>query len=53
MGGTGWDRAATAALQRFVVANDLPVAASFRRQDLFDNRDEHYVGQLGLGACPN
>jgi acetolactate synthase I/II/III large subunit len=28
------------------------VAASFRRQDLFDNRDAHYVGQLGLGVSP-
>lgn len=50
VGGTGWDRAATDALKRFVAANDLPVAASFRRQDLFDNRDPHYVGQLGLGV---
>jgi acetolactate synthase-1/2/3 large subunit len=39
-------------LQRFVHANHLPVAASFRRQDLFDNRDPHYVGQLGLGTSP-
>ncbi|MFL6704088.1 MAG: thiamine pyrophosphate-binding protein [Paraburkholderia graminis] len=52
VGGTGWDADATAALRRFVVANDLPVAASFRRQDLFDNRDPHYVGQLGLGVSP-
>jgi len=52
VGGTGWDQAATDALKRFVVANDLPVAASFRRQDLFDNRDRHYVGQLGLGVSP-
>ncbi|MFM0694390.1 thiamine pyrophosphate-binding protein [Paraburkholderia graminis] len=52
VGGTGWDADATAAFGRFVVANDLPVAASFRRQDLFDNRDPHYVGQLGLGVSP-
>lgn len=51
-GGSGWDAAAVAALKRFVHANGLPVAASFRRQDLFDNRDEHYVGQLGLGVSP-
>ena len=30
----------------------LPVATSFRRQDLFDNRDPHYAGQLGFGAAP-
>ncbi|WP_246792097.1 thiamine pyrophosphate-binding protein [Burkholderia perseverans] len=52
VGGTGWDQDACAALQRFAGANDLPVAASFRRQDLFDNRDPHYVGQLGLGVSP-
>jgi acetolactate synthase-1/2/3 large subunit len=52
VGGTGWDTDATQALQRFVHANHLPVAASFRRQDLFDNRDPHYVGQLGLGSSP-
>ncbi len=52
VGGTGWDAAACGALHHFVAANDLPVAASFRRQDLFDNRDSHYVGQLGLGVSP-
>jgi acetolactate synthase I/II/III large subunit len=52
VGGTGWDAEASAAFKRFVVANNLPVAASFRRQDLFDNRDPHYVGQLGLGVSP-
>jgi acetolactate synthase-1/2/3 large subunit len=52
VGGTGWDADSTKALQRFVHANHLPVAASFRRQDLFDNRDPHYVGQLGLGTSP-
>lgn len=52
LGGTGWDVEATQAFQRFVQANNLPVAASFRRQDLLDNRDPHYVGQLGLGTSP-
>jgi acetolactate synthase I/II/III large subunit len=28
------------------------VAASFRRQDLFDNRTDNYVGQIGLGISP-
>jgi len=52
VGGTGWDADACGALKRFVHANNVPVAASFRRQDLFDNRDPHYVGQLGLGVSP-
>jgi len=49
IGGTGWDKTATASFKRFVQTYNLPVAASFRRQDLLDNRDPHYVGQMGLG----
>ncbi len=52
VGGTGWTAEASQNLARFVKAFDLPVAASFRRQDLFDNRDPHYVGQMGLGMSP-
>ncbi|MFZ5957491.1 thiamine pyrophosphate-binding protein [Pseudomonas knackmussii] len=52
VGGTGWDAPARHALERFARANDLPVVASFRRQDLYDNRDAQYVGQLGFGASP-
>jgi acetolactate synthase I/II/III large subunit len=52
VGGSGWDTASMRAFKTFVHANRLPVAASFRRQDLFDNRDPHYVGQLGLGVSP-
>ena len=52
VGGTGWTPEANADLARFIHAFDLPVAASFRRQDLFDNRDANYVGQMGLGMSP-
>jgi acetolactate synthase-1/2/3 large subunit len=52
VGGSGWDRDGCRAFARFVHAFDLPVAASFRRQDLLDNRDPHYIGQLGLGVSP-
>lgn len=52
VGGTGWDEPARHALQRFAQTNELPVVASFRRQDLYDNRDAQYVGQLGFGASP-
>jgi acetolactate synthase-1/2/3 large subunit len=50
LGGTAWDQDSLRAIRDFVTANHLPVAASFRRQDLFDNRDPHYVGMLGLGV---
>lgn len=49
VGGTGWTAEATRNLARFAEAFNLPVAASFRRQDLFDNRNSQYVGQMGLG----
>ncbi len=52
VGGTGWTEAAREDLKAFAQAFNLPVAASFRRQDLLDNRDPHYVGQLGLGVAP-
>ena len=50
LGGSGWNAQAVADLRRFVHATGLPVACSFRRQDLLDHRDPHYVGLLGLGA---
>jgi acetolactate synthase I/II/III large subunit len=52
LGGTAWDQDSLQAIKHFVTKNNLPVAASFRRQDLFDNRDPHYVGMLGLGVSP-
>ncbi|WP_158897792.1 thiamine pyrophosphate-binding protein [Burkholderia sp. L27(2015)] len=52
IGGTGWDPQACADLQAFALANDIPVAAAFRRQDLFDNCAPNYVGQIGLGISP-
>ncbi len=50
LGGSGWNAQAVADMRRFVHATGLPVACSFRRQDLLDHRDPHYVGLLGLGA---
>ncbi|MEY2684443.1 MAG: Acetolactate synthase isozyme 2 large subunit, partial [Pseudomonadota bacterium] len=52
VGGTGWTPTAQTQLRAFLAAHNLPVAAGFRRQDIVDNRDPHYVGQLGLGASP-
>lgn len=51
-GGGGWSEAACADLRAFAEANDLPVAVSFRRQDLFDNRHPNYAGVIGLGLDP-
>jgi acetolactate synthase-1/2/3 large subunit len=52
IGGSGWDEAACEAMRRFAERNALPVACSFRRQALFDNRDPRYAGDLGLGPNP-
>ncbi|HKS12297.1 MAG TPA: thiamine pyrophosphate-binding protein [Pseudomonas sp.] len=51
-GGGGWTAGAVADLRRFVSSQNLPLAASFRCQDLFDNTDPHYAGDLGLAAGP-
>lgn len=52
VGGTGWSPEGCAALAEFARRNDLPVAASFRRQDLLDNGSANYCGHLGLGVDP-
>ncbi len=49
VGGGGWTDEGRAALQRFAERWDLPVATSFRCQDLIDNRSPCYVGDVGVG----
>ncbi len=51
-GGGGWSAEACADLARFAAAQGLPVATSFRRQDLMDNRLPNYVGDLGVAMNP-
>ena len=53
VGGGGWSPQAIVDLRAFVERFDLPVAAGFRRQDLFDNTHPNYVGVLGLGTNPS
>ena len=52
VGGSLWDDEACASLQSFAEANDLPVAAVFRRQDRFDNAHRCYAGDIGIGINP-
>ncbi|MDX2236357.1 MAG: thiamine pyrophosphate-binding protein [Hyphomonadaceae bacterium] len=52
LGGSGWDEAGLAAIERFARRADLPVVLSFRRKDLLDNTHAHYAGDLGLGPNP-
>ena len=52
VGGSGWDAAACAAMQRFAESWNLPVGCAFRFQDLFDNRHPNYAGDVGIGINP-
>jgi len=53
LGGGGWDQSACVDIAAFAEANRLPTAVAFRFQDLFDNRNELYVGDVGLGINPS
>ncbi|WP_416761659.1 thiamine pyrophosphate-binding protein [Roseateles sp. So40a] len=52
VGGGGWTAEACAALQDFAHAWRLPVGCAFRFQDLYDNRDPMYAGDVGIGINP-
>lgn len=52
VGGGGWNAAAAADIQRFSEANNIPVCASFRCQDYFDNTHPNYCGHAGIGINP-
>ncbi|MBL0141810.1 MAG: thiamine pyrophosphate-binding protein [Betaproteobacteria bacterium] len=52
LGGSGWSKDACADLRKFAEANHLPVSCAFRFQDLFDNRHDNYVGDVGIGINP-
>jgi len=52
IGGPGWSAAAAENLIAFAEASALPVACSFRAQDIVDNRHANFVGDAGLGINP-
>jgi acetolactate synthase-1/2/3 large subunit len=52
VGGGPWDGRSCEHLAEWAGACGLPVAASFRRQDLVDNDLPCYVGDVGLGVNP-
>jgi acetolactate synthase-1/2/3 large subunit len=53
VGNSGWTDSGRAGLLQFAHKNQLPIVASFRRQDIVDNRDANYCGHLGLGVDPS
>jgi acetolactate synthase I/II/III large subunit len=52
LGGSGWTAQSADRLANWAERHDVPVALSFRRKDLIDNRRPCYVGDLGLGMNP-
>ncbi len=50
VGGSGWDDTACAAITRFATQNNLPVACSFRRQDVINNTAPIYAGDFGTST---
>jgi len=52
VGNSGWTDSGRQGLLQFARKNQLPIIASFRRQDIIDNRDANYCGHLGLGVDP-
>lgn len=51
LGGGGWSPEAVGDIAVFAEAAGLPVATSFRCQDLFDNNHPNYAGTLGPGSA--
>ena len=52
VGGGGWTRRAGELLQAWAEKAGIPVGASFRCQDYFDNRHPNYAGDVGIGLNP-
>ena len=52
IGGSGWSATAAKQLAKFAERFDIPVAATFRRQDHLDNRHASYVGHAGIDIDP-
>lgn len=52
VGGGGWTAEAVRDVQTFAENMHLPVAASFRCQDMFDNTHPLYAGEMGTSISP-
>ncbi|OGA50941.1 MAG: thiamine pyrophosphate-binding protein [Betaproteobacteria bacterium RIFCSPLOWO2_12_FULL_62_13] len=52
LGGGGWSVKACQDIQAFAEANAIPVACTYRCQDLFDNRHPNYAGDVSVGLNP-
>ena len=53
IGGSGWTNKSCAKFHKFISQNNIPVATSFRRQDLFDHKNENFAGSFGTSVSPD
>jgi acetolactate synthase I/II/III large subunit len=47
LGGNLWTQKTSDKFKEFAEKNNLPVATTFRRNDLIDNNSDHYIGSFG------
>ena len=52
VGGGPWGAASSERFTAWALDSGLPVAATFRRQDIVDNTCASYVGDVGIGVNP-
>ena len=52
VGGSTWSQAAVNDIQAFAESHGIPVGASLRSQDCFDNRHPNYAGDVGIAINP-
>lgn len=52
LGGTQWSPAACEEIARLALRLQLPVATTFRRQELIDNESPSFVGSIGVVTPP-
>ena len=52
VGGATWTEAAVKDIQEFAATHGIPVGASLRSQDCFDNRHPNYAGDVGIAINP-
>ncbi len=52
VGGATWTANAVKDIEEFAAAHEIPVGASLRSQDCFDNRHPNYAGDVGIAINP-
>ena len=52
LGGPSWSDKSCEKIENFATNNYLPVTTSFRRQDIFNHKNENFVGSFGTSISP-